>query len=173
MVCRLHTFLFADLVGFTRYTAEHGDERAADLAVRFQQRVRAIAAHLGCELVSTQGDAVMVRSDNVPDAVALARALLDLGAQGHIPAVRIGLDTGPAARRRGDWFGSTVNTAARVTAVAAAGELLVTEPAQNACSGSCDVALRPRARIRLKGLGARALYGHTPSAQREAAGARR
>jgi len=38
------SFLFADLCGFTAYTSLHGDERAADLAIEFQERVRELAA---------------------------------------------------------------------------------------------------------------------------------
>jgi adenylate cyclase len=48
------------------------------------------------------------------------------------PAVRVGLNTGPAAARDGDWFGAAVNLAARVTSHAAGGEVLVTEATQHA-----------------------------------------
>src|SRR5438552_5720449 len=74
MVFRFHTFLFADLVGFTSFTVRHGDERAADLAVCFQERVCALAATHGCHVVKTIGDAVMVRSDNGDAAIELGQA---------------------------------------------------------------------------------------------------
>jgi adenylate cyclase len=35
-----HTFLFADLVGFTKLTEDEGDERAAEVGLALQQRVR-------------------------------------------------------------------------------------------------------------------------------------
>jgi len=120
MVFRFHTFLFADLVGFTSFTVRHGDERAADLAVCFQERVCALAATHGCHVVKTIGDAVMVRSDNGDAAIELGQAILALAAEVALPRVRVGLDTGPAAERNGDWFGSTVNTASRVSAGASA-----------------------------------------------------
>ena len=55
---RFHTFLFADLVGFTRFTAQHGDDRAADLAVSFHEHVCRLAAELGRKVVKTIGNAV-------------------------------------------------------------------------------------------------------------------
>ena len=159
MIFQLHTFLFADLVGFTGFTTRHGDERAADLAVSFQERVCGLAAELGCHVIKTIGDAVMVRSDDGDAAIALARAILDLVAEARLPLVRVGLDTGPAVERNGDWFGSTVNTASRVTAAADAGELLMTERAREACAGSGRVELRERGARELEGLPAHALYG--------------
>jgi adenylate cyclase len=158
MVVRRHTFLFADLVSFTRFTARYGDERAADVAVGFQERVRALASRLGCETVGTQGDAVLVRSDDAESALALGSAILRLSAAGALPQVRVGLDTGGAARRGGDWFGAAVNTAARVTSAAAAGELLVSERVRDACLGTHRVTMRRRARVPLKGLAPQTLY---------------
>jgi len=159
VVFELHTFLFADLVEFTRFTARHGDERAAELAVRFHERVGTLAAGLGCELVKTIGDGVMVRASNGDAAVELARRVLELEEEGSDMRARVGLDTGPAVRRRGDWFGSTVNTAARVAATACAGELLMTERTQLAAEGVLSRRLRERGRHRLKGLPEHTLFG--------------
>jgi adenylate cyclase len=163
MIFRLHTFLFADLVGFTRFTARHGDERAADLAVSFQERVCALAAMLGCHVVKTIGDAVMVRSDNGDVAIQLARAILELAAGAGFPRVRVGLDTGPAVERNGDWFGSTVNTASRVTGAAQAGELLMTERTREACAQASRAELRERGVHEFDGLPAATLYGQATS----------
>jgi adenylate cyclase len=165
MVVRLHTFLFADLVGFTRFAARCGDERAADLAVGFQRRVRVLASALGCETVSTHGDAVLVRSDSVEQALALGDAILRLSAAGVLPQVRVGLDTGSASRRGGDWFGTTVNTASRVTAAASAGVLVLSERSCEASVATRHVAVRPLGRRRLKGLCAQTLHAVTASAQ--------
>ena len=156
MVVRLHTFLFADLVDFTRFAARCGDEQAADVAVDFQERVRALASGLGCETVSTHGDAVLVRSDDVEQALALGNAILELSAAGELAQVRVGLDTGSASRRGADWFGTTVNTASRVTAAAGAGELVLSERSREACARA--VVLQRLGRRRLKGLCAQTLY---------------
>jgi adenylate cyclase len=111
-----HTFLFADLAGFTAMTEAHGDEMAADAASDF-------------------GDAVMVRVTEACAAVDLAvRLMRELGAQHGALAVRVGVHTGPAVHRDGDWFGATVNLAARVAAAAKSGEILLTEPTYGAAA---------------------------------------
>jgi adenylate cyclase len=159
MLFRFHTFLFADLVGFTRFTAQHGDDRAADLAVSFHQHVCRLAAELGCDVVKTIGDAVMVRSENGDAAVELAKRILDLAGEHDFPPARVGLDTGPATERDGDWFGSTVNIASRVASAANAGELLMTERTREASAEVRSIALTARGTRRLKGLPEHALFG--------------
>jgi adenylate cyclase len=159
MVVQLHTFLFADLVDFTRFTVKHGDERAADLAVSFHARVCELAAELGCHVVKAIGDAVMVRSENGHAAVELANRILRLAHENGFPLTRVGLDTGPAVERNDDWFGSTVNTASRVASAASAGELLMTERTRDAAAGATSVALSERGQRRLKGLPDHALFG--------------
>jgi len=165
MVLRLHTFLFADLVGFTELTSEQGDDEAAELAICFHRRVSELARELGCHVVKAIGDAVMVRSENGEAAVQLASRILGLARAEALPPVRVGLDTGPAVERNGDWFGATVNTASRVTAAAGAGELLMTERTRNAAAGVAGLELIARGRHPLKGLPAQALFGQ-PSCPR-------
>ena len=152
MVLRLHTFLFADLVGFTGFTVRHGDERAADVAISFQRAVAALAAEHGCEVVKSIGDGMLLRSEDGGAALGLARRIVQLAPEAWLPAVRVGLDTGPAAQRGDDWFGSTVNTASRVTSAARPGELLMTERTREACSDETRARLRRRGRRRLDGL---------------------
>jgi adenylate cyclase len=159
MVFRFHTFLFADLVGFAEFTAQHGDDRGADLAVSFYERICTLAAELGCQVVKAIGDGVMVRSENGDAAVELAARILTLAEKEGFPLARVGLDTGPAVERNGDWFGSTVNTASRVTSAANAGELLMTERTRHAVAGVTRVELSARGRHRLKGLPEHALFG--------------
>ena len=159
MVLRLHTFLFADLVGFTELTSEQGDDEAAELAICFHRRVSELGRELGCHVVKAIGDAVMVRSENGEAAVQLASRILGLARAEALPPVRVGLDTGPAVERNGDWFGATVNTASRVTAAACAGELLMTERTRNAAAGAGGLELTVRGRQELKGLPEQALFG--------------
>jgi adenylate cyclase len=171
MVFRFHTFLFADLVGFTRFTAQHGDDRAADLAVSFHGHVCRLAGELDCEVVKTIGDAVMVRSENSDAAVELARRILALVDEHDFPPLRVGLDTGPAIERNGDWFGSTVNVASRVASAASAGELLMTERTRDASAGITPIAVTARGRRRLKGLPEHDLFGEAQPAVAGAGGA--
>jgi adenylate cyclase len=123
-----HSFLFADLVGFTALTAARGDETAAELAVEFADAVRTLAAEHGVEFVKAMGDAVMVRGASAAEVVALGLRLVHDGpAPAWRPPVRIGVHTGTAVARDGDWYGTTVNVAARLSACANGGELLLTE----------------------------------------------
>jgi adenylate cyclase len=104
-----------------------------------------------------------VRGEDGAETVALARRIVALAAQSRLPPVRVGLDTGPAVRRGADWFGSTVNTASRVTAAARAGELLITERAREACADEAGVAAHERGRHGLRGLPDQLLFGIAPA----------
>jgi class 3 adenylate cyclase len=127
----LHTFLFADIAGYSRIADERGDEAAADLALDFLERARNIAVAHGAEVVKCLGDAVMIHAEEAADAVQLALDLMDaFGPDAGLPEVHAGLHAGPALQRAGDWWGATVNVAARVAAAAEPGELLVTEAAR-------------------------------------------
>jgi class 3 adenylate cyclase/YHS domain-containing protein len=122
-----HTFLFADLSGFTALTEIHGDEEAADLAAGFFADARALLAEHDAHEVKSLGDALMIRCDTVGGAIGLGLRLVEeVGARHGFPSVRVGLHTGPAVERDGDWFGATVNVAARVSGAASAGEVLLT-----------------------------------------------
>jgi len=64
----------------------------------------------------------------------LLRAALELlvaAEKEDMPPLRVGLAAGSAVRRAGDWFGSPVNLASRVTAVARPGTVLVAESAHD------------------------------------------
>ena len=122
-----HTFLFADLSGFTALTEVHGDEEAAELAAGFFEDARVLLGEHAANEVKTLGDAMMIRCDSASGAIGLAlRVVQEVGARHGFPSVRVGLHTGPAVERDGDWFGATVNVAARVSAAATGGEVLLT-----------------------------------------------
>ena len=140
----MHTFLFADLVGFTALSIERGDEEAANLATRFHQEVRRLAERHRATVVKSLGDGAMVRADDAADAVRLGIALAN-GLDG-LPPVRVGVNTGPAVERDGDFFGSSVNLAARLSQAARGGEVLLTDATREAAR---------RAKPRLEERGAR------------------
>jgi adenylate cyclase len=121
----MSTFLFADLVGYTALSVEQGDEHAAEVATRFQREVSTLATRHGASVVKSLGDGAMVRADDAGDAVRLGLALAN-GLDG-LPPVRVGINTGPAVERDGDFFGSAVNLAARLSQAARGGEVLLTE----------------------------------------------
>ena len=121
-----HTFLFADLVGFTAFTEQVGDEAAADLAVAFQIKAEQMAGDYGCRVIKKLGDAVMVHGEDATRVVALAlRLRREFAGDGLRPPLRMGVHSGSAVERNGDWYGATVNVAARVADAAGANEILL------------------------------------------------
>jgi class 3 adenylate cyclase/YHS domain-containing protein len=121
------TFLFADIAGFTALTEAHGDEEAVALVERFAEAVKRELPSIQGECVKTVGDALMIRVPDPGDAIRLGLKITHDVLQGHeAPAVRVGLNYGSAVERDGDYFGSTINVAARVSALASGGEVLVT-----------------------------------------------
>jgi adenylate cyclase len=122
------TFLFADLAGFTALTEAHGDDEAADLVEEFVGAVRELLPEYEAEEVKTIGDAVMIRSARAEDGVQLGvRIAEEIGRRDRFPSIRVGMHTGPATERDGDYFGTTVNLAARVAGLAGGGQVLLTE----------------------------------------------
>lgn len=137
-----HTFVFADLVGFTALTEQLGDDAAADIALGFARAAEALAAEHGAELVKLVGDCVMLRTARAEDAIRLGvRLVRELSRRHGLPPVRAGAHTGTAVARGADWFGATVNLAARVTGAARGGELLVTEATAAAAHDAEDLRL--------------------------------
>ena len=120
------TFVFADIAGFTALTEAHGDEQAATLVTDFCDAIRA-ELPAGVTHVKTIGDALMLRVPDPAQAILLGLHIAHGIMRGHAaPAVRVGLHHGPAVERDGDYFGATVNVAARVSGLASGGEVLLT-----------------------------------------------
>jgi class 3 adenylate cyclase len=119
----VETFLFSDLVGYTALAAERGDDAAAEVCVGFRSRVSDLLPAHDAEEVKFLGDGVMVRAADPGRAVSLGLKIVQAS---DVP-VRVGVHTGPAAHRDGDWFGTTVNVASRLCSSAGDGQVLVSE----------------------------------------------
>lgn len=120
------TFVFADIAGFTALAEAHGDEHAARVVDEFCSGVDADLPPGGTRVKSI-GDAVMLRVSDPTDAIRLGLRITGRAHPQHGSlAVRVGLHHGPAVERNGDYFGATVNLAARVSSLAAGGEVLLT-----------------------------------------------
>ncbi len=132
-----HTFLFADLVGYTAFTERVGDEAAADVAVAFQSAASHLAEDFDCEVVKSLGDAVMIHGGDAARVVALAlRIARELSQERWCPPLRMGVHSGTAVRRDSDWYGSTVNVAARLADAAGAGEILISLETRDLLAGT-------------------------------------
>jgi adenylate cyclase len=131
------TVAFADLVGFTRLGEAVPPEELENLASRLSNLAYDVVSP-PARFIKTIGDAVMLVST---DPVVLLRTALELLAAAEkyddFPQLRIGLASGYAVSRAGDWFGSPVNVASRVTGVARPGTVLVSESVREAI-GSAD-----------------------------------
>ncbi|HEX5144528.1 MAG TPA: adenylate/guanylate cyclase domain-containing protein [Mycobacterium sp.] len=123
---------FADLVDFTRLGEAVEPEELEKLAHRLADMARDVADP-PVRFVKTIGDAVMLVS---PDPVPLLHAMLELAgaaeADSEFPRLRVGLAYGEAVSRAGDWFGSPVNLASRVTGAARPGTVLASQSAREA-----------------------------------------
>ena len=127
---RLVACAFADLVGFTRLGEELPPEGIEQLSNRLAEIAREVVV-APVRLIKTIGDAVMFVST---DTAALLDVMLGLVAATEaddlLPQLRVGVAHGSAVSRAGDWFGSPVNLASRVTSAARPGAVLVSESAR-------------------------------------------
>ena len=124
----LPAIAFVDLAGYTRLTQEHGDELAARSAAQLAQIADDIAGRAGGRLVKLLGDGAML---HFPDPEAAVSASLDLVAaapEAGLPPAHAGVHAGPVVGRDGDFFGHTVNLAARLAGRADPGTVLVSRP---------------------------------------------
>lgn len=125
------TILFTDLVDFSAWALEAGDEAAIDLVGDVDDVCQdAVLGHRG-EVVKTMGDGMMAVFGEALDGVRAARMAVDgvaeLEHEGYRPQLRAGLHLGRPRRIRGDYLGVDVNVAARVAEGASAGEVLISD----------------------------------------------
>ena len=125
------TFLFTDLVGSSRLWEEHPEAMKAALARHDEILRDAVDTH-GGRVVKGRGDGLHAVFGRPEDAVAAAvEAQLGLDAERWFETgplrVRMGLHTGTAEARAGDYFGPALNRAARLAASAHGGQVVVSE----------------------------------------------
>lgn len=126
---------FADLAGFTQLGEALPPEELAQVATGLGELTRGVVT-TPVWFIKTIGDAVMLVS---PDSAALVSAVLDLVgvvAASGLPELRAGVAAGLAVNRGGDWFGSPVNLAHRVTGIARPGTVLVAESVHEATASA-------------------------------------
>jgi adenylate cyclase len=134
-----HTFLFADLVGFTALADLEGDDRALAVALELQRRTQDVLMTHGGEQVKAIGDGLMLHCSRPSQAIQLGLRLVEVMDEPGLPPVRVGIHSGPALSNRGDWYGRAVNVAARLCAVAPPGRVLVSEVTRSQAGPMCRV----------------------------------
>jgi adenylate cyclase len=118
---------FADLSGYTRLTEEAGDERAAQTSLALAQLVTEIAGRHRGEVVKMLGDGVHFHFRDPADAVRASLEIVDRVRPRGLPPAHVGANAGPMIYDEGDYFGRTVNIAARIAAKASADQVFVGE----------------------------------------------
>ncbi len=150
------TFLFTDIEGSTRLWEEQPEAMRTALA-RHDALVRAAVAAHGGTIVKTTGDgahaAFAAAADGVLAAITAQRALdaESWPAEAAISA-RMGVHTGVAEERDGDYYGTSVNRAARIMAIANCGQILVSDAAAAVLRDDRSIKLRDLGEHRLRDL---------------------
>jgi adenylate cyclase len=148
------TVVFADLVGFTRLARQLEDADLAVVVEGFEAMSADVVAASGATLIKTVGDEILFVADDPPTAALAVKELhIRAAASPDVPELRIGMATGPVLRRMGDVFGSTVNLASRLTALARPGTTLIDAATARELSDDPLVQLRQTAPRRVRGVG--------------------
>ena len=149
------TFVFADLVGYGSFTEQRGDQAAMRVAREFGRVMRTLSQEHGAWHVKSMGDGAMICVPDASRAVALAeRTLTEVGGHPELLPVRIGAHTGPAVLHDGDWYGSAVNVAARLVAIARPNEALVSDSTRDAAGVRARHSMARRNVVGLRGVSA-------------------
>ena len=150
------TFMFTDVVGSTQLIEVIGDEAWENL-LRWHDRVfREIFAAHGGDVVKHTGDGFLIAFRTADAGLAAGRAVQQALERhrhdhGFAPPVRIGLHSADAVRHEGDFSGTGVHIAARVAALADAGEILATSETLKAAAG---IDVLDRREVTLRGVSA-------------------
>jgi class 3 adenylate cyclase len=149
------TFMFTDIVRSTNLVEAIGDEAWEDLLRWHDRTLRGLIAEHGGEEIDHAGDGFFVAFDSAEAAADCAMAIQRTLAEhrrshGFSPQVRIGLHAAEATQLAGDYRGKGVHVAARVGALAEAGEILATRETVSGDAGRLSIC-DPRA-VTLKGI---------------------
>jgi len=123
------TIAFVDIASFTALVEAVGDDAAARVLDRIDVIVRSLLVNHDGKVVKHVGDGFMLSFRDPAAAVRFAvAAQAELARDVELPAIRVGINSGPVLYRTGEYLGGAVNVAARVVSAAMAGQILMTEP---------------------------------------------
>ncbi|MCH8612293.1 adenylate/guanylate cyclase domain-containing protein [Arsenicicoccus dermatophilus] len=145
---------FADLVSFTSLVRRLSERELAQVVQRFEALCSdVITTHRG-RVIKTVGDEVLFVTKDPVDGARLALDLVDeIRHDELLPPVRVGLAHGKLVSRLGDVFGDTVNRAARLTAVAPSGKVLVDDHLASLLTGVPELRTARQRTRTLRGVG--------------------
>jgi class 3 adenylate cyclase len=142
---------FLDMTGYTRLTHEQGDRAAAELAERLRRIVERAAMEHDGRAVKWLGDGVMFHFPDPGSGVVAALEMVAAVEEAGMPQAHVGLDAGPVVFQEGDYYGRTVNVAARIGDFARPGEVLVSQAVVD-LSGGSEVEFAEVGPVDLKGV---------------------
>jgi adenylate cyclase len=142
---------FLDLTGYTAVAEERGDEAAAELAANLAAVVQETAQTHGGRPVKWLGDGVMFHFNDPTRAILSGLDLVEQTEEVVSLPARIGINAGAVIVQEGDYFGRTVNIAARIADYARPHEVLVSEEARRSASVT-DVEFELIGEVPLKGV---------------------
>jgi adenylate cyclase len=142
---------FLDLTGYTRLAEERGDEAAAELASDLASVVQDTATTHGGRPVKWLGDGVMFHFNDPGGAIRSGLELVEETERATSMPARIGINAGAVIVQEGDYFGRTVNVAARIADYARPHEVLVSDEAKKS-AGVADVDFELVGDVPLKGV---------------------
>ena len=127
------TLVFTDLVGFSTWSLQAGDDAALTLLRQVARAVEPPLLDAGGHIVKRMGDGIMAvfRHPEVAVRAVLAadEAMKSVEVAGYRPRMRVGIHTGRPQRLAADWLGVDVNIAARVMDRATKGGIMVSSSA--------------------------------------------
>lgn len=126
------TLVFTDLVGYSAWSLEAGDDAALTLLRQVARAVESPLLDAGGHIVKRMGDGIMAVFRHPTVAVkavcAAQDAIKSVEVQGYTPRMRVGIHTGHPQRLGSDWLGVDVNIAARVMERATKGGIMISSP---------------------------------------------
>jgi adenylate cyclase len=143
--------VFLDISGYTRLTEELGDEASAAMPMRLATLVEDAASRYSGRTVKWIGDGVELYFRRPVDAVQCSLELRDRLPEAELPGTHVGINAGPVVYENGDFYGRTVNIAARIAAHAEQGQVLVSEDVVSHGS-SDDIRFRRVGPVSFKGV---------------------
>jgi len=145
---------FADLVSFTALVRRLSEHDLARVVQRFEALASDVVTAHGGRVIKTVGDEVLFVAIGAGPAAAIALDLVEAMADDDVlPDVRVGMASGQVLSRLGDVFGTTVNTASRLTAVAKPGTVVVDDVLAASLASMSGFKMSPLRRRALRGIG--------------------
>ncbi len=146
--------VFTDLVEFSSWALEAGDDEAVELLRQVGAEIEPRFASCGGRIVKRLGDGLMAVFEDAPQAVKAAfdaaQRVEGIQVDGYRPRLRAAVHVGRPRRLGGDYYGVDVNVAARMAAEAAPGEVLISDAVQERVA-EAGVELKRRWRFKAKG----------------------